>query len=254
MKVVLFCGGLGTRLRDLTEDIPKPLVRIGYRPILWHLMKYYAHFGHKDFVLCLGYRADKIKDYFLNYNEYLSNDFTMENGGKDLHVKGCDIADWRITFVDTGLRTNIGQRLRAVRKFLDGEELILANYSDGLTNLPLPDLVERFKRSGKIACFVCARPSQSFHIVTLTGDNLVGGISSVKESGLLINGGFFIFRKEIFDYIGPGEDLVEEPFRKLIKERQLVGYRHDQFWCMDTFKEHQELSDMYYAGNAPWEV
>ena len=120
MKVVLFCGGLGTRLGELTEDVPKPLVKIGYRPILWHLMKYYAHFGHKDFVLCLGFKADKIKDYFLNYNEYISNDFTMTNGGKDLQLQKSDIADWRITFVDTGLRANIGQRLKAVQRYLAG--------------------------------------------------------------------------------------------------------------------------------------
>ena len=135
MKVVLFCGGLGTRLGELTEDVPKPLVKIGYRPILWHLMKYYAHYGHKDFILCLGYKADKIKDYFLNYNEYISNDFTMSNGGKDIELQKSDIADWKITFVDTGLRANIGQRLKAVEKYLEGEEMFLANYSDGLTNL-----------------------------------------------------------------------------------------------------------------------
>ena len=135
MKVVLFCGGLGTRLGELTEDVPKPLVKIGYRPILWHLMKYYAHYGHKDFILCLGYKADKIKDYFLNYNEYISNDFTMSNGGKDIQLQKSDIADWKITFVDTGLRSNIGQRLKAVEKYLAGEEMFLANYSDGLTNL-----------------------------------------------------------------------------------------------------------------------
>src|SRR3990170_7318876 len=116
MKVVLFCGGLGTRLRGIAEDVPKPMVRIGYRPILWHLMKYYAHYGHKDFILCLGYKADKIKDYFLNYNECVSNDFTMSNGGKELYLKNSDIVDWKITFVDTGLKSNIGQRLKAVQK------------------------------------------------------------------------------------------------------------------------------------------
>ena len=254
MKVVLFCGGMGTRLGGLTEDIPKPLVRIGYRPILWHVMKYYAHFGHKDFILCLGYRADKIKDYFLNYNECLSNDFTMTNGGKNLDIKNCDIVDWKITFADTGLRTNIGQRLKAVQKYLDSEEIFLANYSDGLTNLPLPDVIDFFKQSGKIACFVCVKPSQSFHVVNLKNGNLIESISTVSDSDLLINGGYFIFRKEIFDYIAPGEELVLEPFQKLIGEQQLIGYRYDQFWCMDTFKEQQELSDMYQMGDAPWEV
>ena len=254
MKVVLFCGGLGTRLRELTEDVPKPLVKIGYRPILWHVMKYYAHFGHKDFVLCLGYKADKIKDYFINYNEYLSNDFTMINGRKDLHGQDSDIADWRITFVDTGLRANIGQRLKAVQKYLIGEEMFLANYSDGLTNLPLYDLVEYSRKSGKIACFLSVKPPHSYHVVTLEENNLVSSIQHVQRTTILINGGFFVFRKEIFDYMRPGEDLVVEPFQRLIMENQLIGYRYDRFWCMDTFKEHQELTDMYNQGNAPWEV
>src|SRR5262245_45208310 len=154
MKVVLFCGGLGTRLGELTEDVPKPLVKIGYRPILWHLMKYYAHHGHHDFILCLGYKADKIKDYFLNYNEYVSNDFTMSEGGKTIELQRSDIADWRITFVDTGLRANIGQRLKAVEKYLDGEEMFLANYSDGLTDLALPQLIEFSQASAKVGCFL----------------------------------------------------------------------------------------------------
>src|SRR3989304_1682660 len=135
MKVVLFCGGLGMRLGGSSEDIPKPMVKIGYRPILWHVMKYYAHYGHKDFILCLGYKADKIKEYFLNYNECLSNDFTLSNGGKDLHLERCDITDWRITFVDTGQQSNIGHRLKAVEKYLQTEDIFLANYCDGLTDL-----------------------------------------------------------------------------------------------------------------------
>jgi glucose-1-phosphate cytidylyltransferase len=254
MKVVLFCGGLGTRLGELTENIPKPLVRIGYRPILWNVMKYYAHFGHKDFILCLGYKADTIKDYFLNYKEYLSNDFTMTNGGRDIHLQRSDITDWKITFVDTGLRANIGQRLKAVEKYLDGEEEFLANYSDGLSALPLPDLIDRFRKSGKVASFLCAKPSQSFHVVSLRPDNSVNSIQSVRKTDILINAGFFVFKRQIFDYIRPGEELVVEPFQRLIAENKIIGYQSDQFWCMDTFKEHQELTDMYNLGNAPWEV
>lgn len=254
MKIVLFCGGLGTRLGGATEDLPKPMVRIGYRPILWHLMKYYAHWGHKDFILCLGYKSDKIKDYFLNYNECVSNDFTMTNGGKDLQIAKCDITDWKITFVDTGLKANIGQRLTAVEKYLGGEDIFLANYSDGLTDLPLPDMIDFFLRSGKIGCFVCVKPSQSFHIVSLNDGGTVQDIQYVRNSDIMINGGYFIFRKEIFRYINKGEELVEEPFRRLINEGQLLGYKYDRFWCMDTFKEHQELNDMYNEGTAPWEV
>ena len=254
MRVVLFCGGLGTRLRGLSEDIPKPMVRIGNRPILWHVMKYYAHYGHKDFILCLGYKPDKIKDYFLNYNEYISNDFTMSNGGKELLLKDSDIVDWKITFVDTGLKSNIGQRLKTVQKYLDGEEIFLANYTDGLTNYPLPELIKSFKERGKIACFLCVKPSQTFHVVSLRDGNLVDDIRYVRDADIIINGGFFVFRKEIFRYIKDGEELVEEPFKRLIQENQLIAYKYDQYWCMDTFKEQQELTDMAESGDAPWEV
>ena len=254
MKVVLFCGGLGTRLGETSDNVPKPMVKIGYRPILWHLMKYYAHYGHKDFILCLGYKADVVKQYFLSYNECLSNDFTLSNGGKDLHLENCDIADWKITFVDTGLKANIGQRLKAVEKYLNGEEMFFANYSDGLTNMPLPEYVDFFVRSGKFASFVCVKPSQSFHVVSLNNGNLIDDIKSIRQTDVMINGGFFLFRKEIFHYINQGEELVEEPFQRLIREKQLIGYKYDQFWCMDTFKEHQELTDMYNVGKAPWEI
>jgi glucose-1-phosphate cytidylyltransferase len=254
MKVVLFCGGLGTRLRDLSEDLPKPMVRIGYRPILWHVMKYYAHFGHKDFILCLGYRADKIKEYFLNYDEFVSNDFTMVGGGREIKLKNADIRDWNLTFIDTGLHSNIGMRLKAVQKYVEGEEIFLANYSDGLTDMPLPKMIGEFRASGKVAAFIAVKPSQSFHVVTLGAEDIVENIRAVRKSNILINGGFFVFRREIFDYLEPGEELVEEPFQRLIAERKLLGYRYDRFWCMDTFKDQQELADMAHAGDAPWEV
>jgi glucose-1-phosphate cytidylyltransferase len=254
MKVVLFCGGLGTRLREFTGEIPKPMVKIGYRPILWHLMKYYAHFGHKDFVLCLGYKADVIKQFFLNYEEWISNDFTLSKGGKELALENSDLEDWKITFVDTGLHANIGERLVAVRRHLEGEEMFLANYSDGLTDLDLPTMIETFRTSGKVASFMAVRPSQSFHLVDLDAEGDVASIQSVNESDLLINGGFFVLRQEIFDYMEPGEELVIEPFARLIKERRLLGYRYENFWCMDTFKEQQQLTDLYNSGRAPWEV
>ncbi len=254
MKVVLFCGGLGTRLREITGEIPKPMVKIGYRPILWHLMKYYAHFGHKDFVLCLGYRGDVIKQFFLNYEEWISNDFSMSEGGKTLSLENSDIGDWKISFVDTGLRSNIGQRLLAVQRHVKDEEIFLANYSDGLTDMHLPTMIERFQASGMVASFVAARPSQSFHTVTMEPDGLVTSIRSVQESSLLINSGFFAFRRSIFDYIRPGEELVLEPFARLIAERKLIAYQAERFWCMDTFKEQQELTDLYNSGGAPWEV
>jgi glucose-1-phosphate cytidylyltransferase len=255
MRVVLFCGGLGMRLREGSESVPKPMVHIGYRPILWHIMKYYAHFGHRDFILCLGHRADVVKHYFLDYDEAISNDFVLSGGGRERLLLGRDIDDWRITFVDTGLNSNLGQRLKAVEPHLAGEELFLANYSDGLTDLPLPEAIAHFERSGKTACFAAVQPTQSFHVVEIDGDETVASIQQLTRSGLWINGGYFIFRKSIFDYIREGEELVEEPFRRLIRERELLAYRHKGFWlAMDTFKDKQLLEDMYARGEAPWEL
>jgi glucose-1-phosphate cytidylyltransferase len=255
MKVVLFCGGLGLRMREYSESVPKPMVPIGYRPILWHVMKYYAHYGHKDFILCLGYKADIIKNYFRNYDECVSNDFVLSKGGKNVELLGSDIDDWRITFVDTGLNANIGQRLKAVEKHLQNEEVFLANYTDGLSDVNLPGVVETFTRSKKLACFVSVKPRASFHMIRVDGEGTVKSIEHITKSGARINGGFFIFRREVFQYIQEGEELVEEPFRRLIAERQLLSHAHEKFWaCMDTFKDRQELEDLYSRGNAPWTV
>jgi glucose-1-phosphate cytidylyltransferase len=255
MKVVLFCGGLGTRLRDLSAGLPKPMVNIGSRPILWHLMKYYAHYGHTDFILCLGYKSEVIKNFFLNYDQCLSSDFTLSKGNKQMQLKESDIADWTITCVDTGLKSNIGQRLKAAEKYVKEDEYFLANYADGLTDLPLPEMVDCFKKSGKIASFICVKPSQSFSVVTLGKGEQVEKIEYVRDTDFLINGGYFVFKKEIFQYMRDGEELVVEPFQRLIDENKLLGYRYDKFWqCMDTFKEQQELNDMFELGNAPWEV
>lgn len=255
MKVVLFCGGLGLRIRD-AENVPKPMVEIGYRPILWHVMKYYAHFGHKDFILCLGYRGDVIKKYFLNYDECVSNDFILTQGGRTLELLNSDIQDWKITFADTGTHSNIGQRLKAVEKYLDGEQEFLANYSDGLTDLPLPEQIEEFRRHEKIASFLSVKPNLSYHLVEMKdGSGLVGAITDIARSDLRINGGYFLFKREIFNYLRDGEELVHEPFQRLIRENQLLGYRYDGFWAsMDTFKDKQNLEDLYSKGSAPWEV
>ena len=256
MKVVLFCGGLGLRIRDV-DDVPKPMVQIGYRPILWHLMKYYAHHGHKDFILCLGHRADAVKNYFLNYDECISNDFVLSGGGKSLELFNSDIHDWRITFADTGIDSNIGQRLKAVEKYLEGEEEFLANYSDGLTDLPLPQQIEHFRKQGKTASFLCVRPNLSYHLVSLQeGDSsLVSGIQAISDGSMRINGGFFIFKNKIFDYIREGEELVNGPFHRLMEEKQLIGYPYDGFWTsMDTFKDKQRLENLWGSGAAPWEV
>ena len=243
------------RLRDYSEDIPKPMVKIGYRPILWHLMRYYAFYGHKDFIICLGYKADVIKDYFLNYNEYISNDFVMSKGGKELNLIKSDIDDWKITFVDTGLTSNIGQRLKIVEKYLSGEDMFLANYSDGLTDLPLQKYVSYFNGINKIAGFVSVKPRLSFHVVSVGDVGSVSEIKNITESGIWINGGYFIFRQDIFKYIKNGEELVNEPFQRLIVKNELGTYRHSGFWAgMDTFKDKKELEDLYVSGKAPWEV
>ena len=256
MKVVLFCGGLGLRIRD-AEDVPKPMVQIGYRPILWHVMKYYAHFGHKDFILCLGHRAETVKNYFLNYNECASNDFVLSGGGKKLELFNSDIHDWRITFADTGVNSSIGQRLRAAEGYLEGEDEFLANYSDGLTDLFLPQQIEHFRQQGKLASFLCVRPNLSYHIVSLDegNGNLVSGIHAIANGSVRINGGFFVFKRKIFDYLGESDELVNGPFHRLMEDKQLIGYPYDGFWAsMDTFKDKQELESLCVKGAAPWEV
>ena len=252
MKVVLFCGGLGMRIRD-NENVPKPMITIGYRPVMWHLMKYYAHFGIKDFILCLGYRADYIKNYFLTYNECLSNDFTLSDGGRTLELLKSDIGDWRITFVDTGLNANIGQRLKAVERHLEGEEYFLANYADGLSDLNLNEQLDHFFSHKRTASFVSVKPNLSFHFVNADEQGRVKTIENFGRTHLRINGGFFVFHRDIFRYMGPGEELVHEPFQRLVDDDQLLAYEYDGFWqAMDTFKDRQGLEELYAAGNAPW--
>lgn len=255
MKVVLFCGGLGTRLREHSDTIPKPLVCIGYRPIIWHLMRYYSHYGHNDFILCLGYRGDMIKDYFVNYAEWTSNDFVLSNGGTTIEPLQCDVRDWRMTFVETGLHSNIGERLLAVREHLKGEEHFLANYSDTLSNLSLSDYCAACEKKDPVASFIGVRPWQTFHSVTMRDDGMVTRIGPLHESGHWLNGGFFRLRRDIFDYVRPGEELVDEPFRRLVAAEKLYAHRHEGFWAtMDTFKDKITLDRMNGRGDTPWKV
>jgi glucose-1-phosphate cytidylyltransferase len=255
MKVVLFCGGLGMRLRDYAENVPKPMVPLGYRPILWHVMKYYAHFGYRDFILCLGYRGDAIKHYFLNYEECVSNDFVLSDGGRKRELITSDIADWRITFVETGLNANLGQRLMAVRPYLEGEPMFLANYADGLTDLPLPDHIENFRKSDAIAAFVSVPPNISYHFVSTDEAGAVTSIGDILQTGLRVNAGYFVFRQQIFDYMREGEELLREPFQRLMAQRKLISYSYDGFWLpMDTAKDKKKLDDLNESGNPPWYV
>ena len=243
------------RMRDHAEHVPKPMVAIGYRPILWHVMKYFAYFGHCDFILCLGYRGDLIKQYFLDYDECLSNDFVLSKGGKSLELANCDIDDWSITFADTGLRSNIGQRLAAVEKYVADEEVFFANYSDGLTDLDLPSYLEYARRLDRIATFLSVKPNLSYHIAQTGADGVVTGISELRRSSIRINGGFFVLKREIFKYLRTGEELVVEPFRRLIHEKQLAAYEYDGFFtAMDTFKDKRQLDALYDEGAAPWMV
>ena len=256
MKVVLFCGGAGMRLRGYSEDVPKPMVTIGSRPVLWHVMKYYAHFGHKDFILCSGYKANVIKSYFLEYEESVSNDFVFSQGGRKLEFMQRDIDDWTITFVDTGLRSTIADRLRLVEPYLNGEEMFLANYSDGLTDFYLPQMIQEFSHRDSYASFLAVQPrSSSLDTVHMDDDGSVRAIKCMKDSDIWVNGGYFVLRKDVFRYIKPGEELIYEPFQRLISEGKVWSYRHDGFWqCMDTFRDKQILDELEAAGTAPWRV
>jgi glucose-1-phosphate cytidylyltransferase len=254
VKVVLFCGGLGLRLREHSESLPKPMVPIGYRPILWHVMRYYAHYGHRDFVLCLGHGAAAIKDYFLHYEEAVSNDFVLSQGGERIELLGSDIQDWRITFVDTGLQATIGDRLRAVRRYVEDEPVFLANYGDTLTDAPLDRLVDDFSRADATASFLSVRPmGYGFTTVEMTAAGRVTGLKDATEADLWINGGYFMLRPAVFDEMRPGEELVEAPFTRLAASGRLATVRHDGFWApVDTLRDVQRLEGLAARGRPPW--
>jgi glucose-1-phosphate cytidylyltransferase len=255
MKVVLFCGGMGTRIREYSENIPKPMIPVGQHPILWRVMDYYSQYGHRDFVLCLGYKANIIKDYFLTHKHQQISDFVVS--GQNIQVldetKRTD--DWRVTLIDTGVWRNIGERLWAVKDQVKGEEMFCANYSDGLTDVDLDDMVNKFKESGKIACFLAVRPPLTYHIADIDDDGRVKEFISSERSEIWINGGYFLLRREIFDYMREGEELVLEPFSRLIAENQLMAYKHTGFWrSMDTLRDRQVLEDLLEKGQMPWRV
>jgi glucose-1-phosphate cytidylyltransferase len=255
MKVVLFCGGLGTRIRDYSENIPKPMVPIGQHPILWHVMQYYSQHGHRDFILCLGYKANVVKEYFLNYKQTVSSDCIISGFGQKVEILGERPPDWRITLVDTGVWRNIGERLVAIRSLVENEEIFLANYSDGLTDAPLADMIHRFKETDKIGCFIAVHPPMNFHLAEFDSGDAVRRLRSSHESEIWINGGYFIFRKAIFDYIRAGEELVLEPFNRLIEANRLMGFKYEGFWrAMDTLRDRQVLEEMMERGEMPWRV
>jgi glucose-1-phosphate cytidylyltransferase len=253
MKVVLFCGGLGLRMRSAETSAPKPMMPIGSRPVLWHVMRYYAHFGHTDFILALGYGALSVKEYFLHYDETTSNDFTLDKGGKEIVPHSSDIADWRITFVDTGLETAIGERLRRVRRFLDDDDVFLANYGDVLTDAPLDHMVSSFLADDALGSLLAVKPTDSFHAVSLGDNNRVDGFLTADELPLRINGGYFVLRQRVFDYLNEGEDLVAHALARIAAEGRLRAFEHRGFWApMDTLKERSMLERLYHSGESPW--
>ena len=254
MKVVLFCGGLGMRMRSSNDALlPKPMTPIGSRPVLWHIMRYYAHFGHNEFILCLGYGASAVKDYFLDYRETHSNDFTLSDGGTKVELHSSDIADWRITFADTGIDTAIGERLRRVRQYLGDDEMFLANYGDCLTDAPMNDLITQFSDTAAVGSLLAVEPQDSFHVVRIADGDRLTGIEPVADMDMRINGGFFILRQQIFEYLNEGEDLVMHGCIRAAQAGKFRAVRYNGFWApMDTLKERMALEEMYRAGNRPW--
>jgi glucose-1-phosphate cytidylyltransferase len=253
MKVVLFCGGRGTRIREYSEAIPKPMIPVGHYPILWHVMQYYSHYGHRDFVLCLGYKANVIKEFFLNYRPHAFADCSVSKFGTQIELLGEPQEDWRVALIDTGLWPNIGERLWAVRDHVKNEDMFLANYSDGVTDLDLNGMIDHFKGTGKIAAFLAVRPPLTYHLVDVEEGGRVREFRSSDSSEIWINGGYFILRPQIFEFMQEGEELVLEPFQRLIEANELVAYKHEGFWRpMDTLRDRQVLEDMADLGNTPW--
>jgi glucose-1-phosphate cytidylyltransferase len=255
VKVVIFCGGLGLRMRASDDSAPKPMMPIGHRPVLWHVMRYYAHFGHTEFVLCLGYGANAVKDYFLNYQETHSNDFVLTKGGEHVELLTSDISEWRITFVDTGIDTAIGERLRRVRRFLDDDEVFLANYGDVLTDAPMNDIIDKLIASEAAASLLAVPPQDSFHVVDVDGDSRITGFTPVAAMSMRINGGYFVLRQDIFDYLHEGDDLVMDACARAAAEGRMLAIPYDGFWApMDTLKERSRLENLYRHGQSPWAV
>ncbi|MBN1595035.1 glucose-1-phosphate cytidylyltransferase [candidate division FCPU426 bacterium] len=254
VKVLILCGGAGTRLREETEYKPKPLVEIGGRPILWHIMRHYAVHGFTEFILALGYKGDRIKEYFLNY-EWMGSDFTLRLGaGKDrIITHGSRPENWKITFVDTGSKTPTGGRVWRARKYLTGD-YFLATYGDGLSNVHLHDLVDFHCRQKKAATLTAVHPASAFGVIE-ADDGVVTSFKEKPRLAGMINGGFFVFDQRIFDYLDEQAVLEEAPLRRLAAEKQLAVFTHQDFWtCMDTFKDVERLNAMWERNERPWQT
>jgi len=243
------------RMRDGVSSGPKPMAMVGERPLLWHVMRYYAYFGHTDFVLCLGYGASYVKDFFLHYDETRSNDFVLEKGATEVKLFSRDISDWRITFVDTGLTSPIGERLRRVRRFVEDQEIFMANYADVLTNAPLPDIISRFEASTAVAGLLAVPPQSSHHVVDIGDDGFITQVTPMRDLRQWENGGYFVLRPEVFEYLNEGEDLIEDAIMRLVPAGRVLAYPYKGYWSpADTVKERAQLEEMYQRGHCPWMI
>ena len=254
MKVVILCGGLGTRLREETEFRPKPMVEVGGRPILWHIMKTYAHHGFREFVLCLGYRGNSIKEYFLNY-EAMNNDFSISLGEKSqIHFHGSHAEqEFSVTLADTGVDCMTGGRIHKIQRYLDGDAFLMT-YGDGLTDVDIGDVVKYHHSHGRIATVTTVSPSSRFGLIDLAKDSRVKSFNEKPKTDGWINAGYFVLNSKVFDYLG-GDDCVfeREPLGRLARDGQLMAYRHDGFfYAMDTFREYEHLNELWRSGAAPW--
>jgi glucose-1-phosphate cytidylyltransferase len=253
MTVVLFCGGQGLRLRERANDVPKPLVPIGGEPALYHLMRYYAHHGHRHFVLCLAHGAQAMVEHFVSARGRVAAE-PRDDGSVRVILRADDGARWTVHLVPTAPAACVAERLRAVRSFVEGP-MFLCNYADGLSDLDLPAFLADFAASGAIAGLISVPAPWGFHLVSVEADGRVSRLSSAEQSGLRINGGFCAMRREVFDHLGPGEDLARDLFPRLIAAGRLFGYRHDGFWaCMDTPQDWRTLSEIDAGGAAPWKI
>lgn len=257
MKTVILCGGRGTRLGEHGASIPKALIEIGGRPVLWHLLKIYSHHGLKDFIFCLGYLGDAIKRYFLEHH-WLYSDFTLEMGRTgeyrlDKHdVRG---EEWSITFAETGLDTNTGGRVKRIEKYLGDDESFCVTYGDGLADVDLTALLEFHRRHGRLATLTAVHPRSNFGLLKMDADGAVTDFEEKPVMHELINGGFFVFNRRIFDYLDDNCVLEREPLQRLATERQLIAYPHSGFWkCMDTYKDNMEFNQLWESGRADWMV
>lgn len=253
MQVVLLAGGMGTRLREETEYRPKPMVEIGGRPILWHIMKNFSMQGFNEFVICLGYKGDEIKDYFLNY-ESRASDITLSLGSKtvrSLHNIS-DESDWKITLANTGLLTPTGGRISKIRQYISGDRF-LCTYGDGLANVDVNELLKFHDSHGRIATLTSVQPTNRFGAVEFDQNGLVTKFLEKPKSESWINGGFFVFDRRIFNYLNDDSILEQTPLEKLVEEEQLMAYKHSKFWQpMDTYRETIELNKIWNDGRAPW--